>query len=98
MREAEVAHVGNQSVGQFLPRERPPVGVTSPGRRVHLVDRERRIVPPAGARALPRRVGPCQRRGVGDDRSGGRRRLGRARERICALREPAIGAENLVLV
>jgi len=42
MREAEVAHVGNKHVGQFQPRERPPVGVASPGRRVHLVDRERR--------------------------------------------------------
>jgi hypothetical protein len=58
MREAEVAHVGNKRVGQFQPRERPPVGVASPGRRVHLVDRERRIVPPAGARAQPRRIGP----------------------------------------
>jgi hypothetical protein len=42
MREAEVAHVGNKHVGQFQPRERPPVGVASPERRVHLVDRERR--------------------------------------------------------
>ncbi len=93
VREAEVLDVRGQLLGQL------PVGQAgTPGRQVHLVDGEGRLVHrPRAPLLLPRAVAPDVVRGV-HDRGGGRRRLGAPGHRVGAHRERAVGPGDLELV
>ena len=82
MGEAQIDHVGHQPRGEFVPVRRAAIR-PEPRAGVHLVDRQRRIhAVPAGTPGHPGGVVPDQRRGIGNHRGGGGRRLGRACQRV----------------
>ena len=93
VREAEVAGIGDELVGELLPAEAEP-----PRLGVHLVDRERLLERFGRPAALePGVVAPLVARPV-DPRRGLRRHLGVEGERIGLQAQLPVGAVNLELV
>ena len=101
MAEAQVQHIGDQLFAQFRPAQLPtvPFAVAPPGADVHFIDGQW-LVMGLALRALfhPFGIVPgiIQRRG--HHRTGGRRRLAGARQRVGLERQQALLAEDLVLV
>ncbi|MNK84360.1 hypothetical protein D3C87_1042070 [compost metagenome] len=104
MREAEIADIGHQPVGQDLPALRGVIGGALPGHRVEFVDGHRRGVGiGAGALVHPRLIVPLERRGAvaaaGHHGRRGGRRLGGQRHRVGLVRQGmAVRADDVVLV
>ena len=98
VREAHVAGVGHQGVGEFVPRQ-PAIailGLAAPTARMHLVDAHRRIERVRGAPLGRVRHRRRQRR---DDGGGGRAQFGLPAVGVGLERQQAaLGVEQFVLV
>ncbi len=98
MGEAELLHIGNQLLGQGWPVQRLVVSVATPGRGMHLVDRQRPRHGGGVAVGHPGRVGPGECGGAGHHRCGCRRQFGLPRHRVGLEQHPPIGCGDGILV